>query len=155
MVHKVPIRVLPPMLLLLGGAPMRVVPRAAGPDDPKRALVGAAHPHHMLSVNHSAGMMHVHTSLVQSGLQYAVSQPFSQSPSWVLFKLGTTATCTAPQMLCWSFAHIMVSNKPLSNAAQWGLFAAFHAITQLLTAWMYTAQMSTYTFYALPCVYCF
>ena len=148
------------MLLLLGGAPMRVVPRAAGPDDPKRALVGAAHPPHMISVNHSAGMMHVHTSLIQSGLQYAVSQPFSESPSVLsvgaLFELGTgTATCTAQQMLCWSFAHIMVSNKPLSDAAQWGVFTAFHAITQLLTAWMYKAQMYTDDFYALPCVLCF
>ena len=53
MVHNVPIRVLPPMLLLLlGGAPMRVVPKPAGPDDPKRALVGAAYQSSMLYVSH-------------------------------------------------------------------------------------------------------
>lgn len=105
------------MLLLLGGAPMRVVPRAAGPDDPKRALVGAAHPHHMMSVSHSAGMMNVHTSLIQSGfsmpsVNHSVSHPVGR-------ELGTgTATCTSQQMLCWSFAHMTVSEKPLNDAAQ-------------------------------------
>lgn len=39
-------------MLLGDGAPMRVVPTAAGPDDPKRALVGAAHTSSMLCISH-------------------------------------------------------------------------------------------------------
>lgn len=47
-------RVLPPMLLV-EGAPMRVVPSAAGPEDPNRARVGAACTCNMLSVRHPVG----------------------------------------------------------------------------------------------------